>query len=112
MAARAAREPPFAAIVDPTRRAILDLLFERSTMTAGEIAAACPRISRPAVSKHLRVLRQAGLVVERAVGRERHYRLDPAPLREMYEGWLRRYEQFWTDRLQVLKDVVEKGEDE
>lgn len=108
MAPRAARVSPFGAVADPTRRAILDLLLERGTSTAGEIAAAFPHISRPAVSKHLRVLRAAGLVTERAVGRERRYRLNPEPLREMYEAWLHRYERFWADRLQELRDMVEK----
>ncbi|MCK9911404.1 metalloregulator ArsR/SmtB family transcription factor, partial [Microbacteriaceae bacterium K1510] len=81
-------ESPFGAIADPTRRAILDLLLNRGSLTAGDIAATFPEISRPAVSKHLRVLREAGMVKEQPKGRERYYRLDPEPFRQMYEEWL------------------------
>jgi len=74
-----------AAIADPIRREILTLL-RGGELAAGEIAA-CFDVSRPAVSRHLRVLREAGLVVEEARGRRRVYRLDPAPLRPL-EAWL------------------------
>ena len=94
----------FAAIADPTRRAILDALRggERS---AGEIAALFP-VSRPAVSKHLRVLRRARLVGERKVAQSRLYSLDAAPLREV-DQWLAFYRVFWTARLQDLKRYAE-----
>lgn len=105
-------EAAFAAVADPTRRAILDLLLTNRTLTAGEIAAAFPAISRPAVSKHLRVLRQARLVREQARGRERHYALDPEPLAAMYQSWFARYEQFWQDRLLALKQYVEDQPDD
>lgn len=102
------REAAFAAIADPTRRAILDLLLQQGTLTAGEIAAAFPQISRPAVSKHLKVLRAAGLVQERVIGREWHYRLDPEPLAELYRGWFQRYERLWQGKLDDLKRYVEE----
>jgi|GEM_PF-338352 len=105
-----ARHSPYRAISDPTRRRILDLLRERGPQRAGDIALRFPRISRPAVSKHLRVLRQARLVREIAEGRERWYRLNPEPLREVYDSWLRQYETFWTERLQTLKQLVEADE--
>lgn len=105
-----ARHSPYRAISDPTRRRILDLLRDAGPQRAGEIAATFPRISRPAVSKHLRILRGARLVREIARGRERWYRLNPAPLREMYDNWLRQYEAFWTERLATLKQVVEADE--
>ncbi|MBV9880738.1 MAG: winged helix-turn-helix transcriptional regulator [Gemmatirosa sp.] len=94
----------FAAIADPTRRAILDALRggERS---AGDIAALFP-VSRPAVSKHLRVLRRARLVGERKVAQSRLYSLDPAPLREV-DRWLDVYRTFWTARLLDLKRYAE-----
>jgi DNA-binding transcriptional ArsR family regulator len=97
----------FAAIADPTRRAILDALRGRER-AAGEIASLFP-VSRPAVSKHLRVLRGAGLVRERRVAQLRLYSLDPAPLRDV-ERWLDHYKVFWAARLHDLKRVVEEGE--
>jgi DNA-binding transcriptional ArsR family regulator len=102
----------FAAISDPTRRSILDLLLEKESLTAGEIASAIPQISRPAVSKHLRVLRESGLVKEKAIGRERHYRINPEPFRFLYEEWFVRYERLWNDKLLALKNYLESVEDE
>ena len=61
----------FAALADPTRRRVLELLRDREEMTAGELAAAFPDISRPAVSKHLRVLREAGVIRQRLEGTTR-----------------------------------------
>ncbi len=94
------------ALADPTRRRILDLLSE-GDMPAGELAKRFPDISRPAVSQHLAVLREAGLVSERQEGRYRYYRLQPEPLREFWEGWLAKYSRFWDDRLSALKRLVE-----
>lgn len=96
--------PVYGAIADPTRREILDLLRcgERS---AGEIAEQFP-VSRPAISRHLRVLREAGLVRERREAQSRIYRLDLKPLREL-DRWLEHYRVFWAARLQALKHHVE-----
>lgn len=105
-----ARHSPYRAISDPTRRRILDLLRDAGPQRAGDIAARFPRISRPAVSKHLGILKQARLVQEASEGREHWYALNPQPLREMYEGWLRQYEAFWTERLRTLKEIVEEDE--
>jgi DNA-binding transcriptional ArsR family regulator len=87
------------ALADPTRRTIVELLAngERS---AGEIAAQF-ETSRPGVSRHLRVLREHGLVRAREEGRLRLYSLDPGPLAELDE-WLARYRSFWTNRLDAL----------
>jgi DNA-binding transcriptional ArsR family regulator len=87
------------ALSDPTRRTIVELLAEKER-TAGQLAASFST-SRPAVSRHLRVLREHGLVHARAEGRERVYSLDPAPLAELDE-WLARYRSFWTNRLDAL----------
>lgn len=95
---------PFEAIADPTRRAILDAVRGRER-SAGDIATLFP-ISRPAVSRHLRILRAAGLVRERKVAQSRLYSLDPAPLRDV-ERWLDHYRIFWAARLHDLKRVVE-----
>lgn len=97
------------ALADPTRRRILDLLRVRGALRAGDLAAWFPHISRPAVSKHVRVLREAGLVVERPEGRERWYDLNPVPLQEVFD-WLRFYESLWRDRLARLKDMVETSD--
>lgn len=101
------RNDPFAALADPTRRRILELLRDRVTMTAGELAACFPLISRAAVSKHLRVLREAGLVSARELGREWHYGLEPAPLEEIYGVWLATFAPHWDAALQRLKERVE-----
>ena len=92
------------ALGDVTRRAILDRL-QGGERPAGELARGFP-ISRPAVSQHLRVLREAGLVVERRDGRRRMYRLDAAPLAEL-DAWLATYRTFWAARLADLKQVAE-----
>lgn len=95
----------FEAIADPTRREILDLLSERE-YPAGELARRFP-ISRPAISRHLRVLRRARLVRETRRGRHRLYSLRAAPLREV-DSWVRRYEHFWREGLELLKTYLEE----
>jgi DNA-binding transcriptional ArsR family regulator len=95
------------ALADPTRRRILDLLAQ-GELAAGILASHFPMISRPAVSQHLAVLREAGLVSERKAGRHRLYRLEVEPLRAFWEGWLSQYQRFWDDRLQALKRLVEE----
>ena len=94
----------FRAIADPTRRAILDRL-RAGPANAGALAADF-RQSRPAISKHLRVLREARLVVNNAVGRERVYEVDPVPL-QMVAGWLEGYRSFWQSSLTRLKRNLE-----
>jgi DNA-binding transcriptional ArsR family regulator len=88
-----------AVLADPTRRRIVDLLAERER-DAGEIASHFD-VSRPAVSRHLRVLREHGLVQSRSVAQRRVYSLDPAPLAEL-DAWLSKYRAFWTNRLDAL----------
>ncbi len=102
--AAARAESAFGAIADPTRRAILDLVRGRE-MSAGDIARRFP-VSRPAIAKHVRVLRQAGLLRERRAATQRFYTLDPAALREV-DQWLAPYRLFWAARLTELKRVVE-----
>jgi DNA-binding transcriptional ArsR family regulator len=92
-----------AAVADPIRRRVLELVRDQE-LPAGEIAAQFP-ISRPAVSRHLRVLREAGLVKERRAGRERLYRADPEPLAEL-RSWL---DDYWRGRLDALKQLAEEG---
>jgi DNA-binding transcriptional ArsR family regulator len=97
------------AIADPTRRDLLGLLAggEQPVNRLAEPFA----MSRPAISQHLRVLREAGLVTERRVGRERWYCLEPAPLRAV-SAWVRQYEQFWDARLHALGDYLEEEDAE
>jgi DNA-binding transcriptional ArsR family regulator len=96
---------PYSAIADPTRRRILDLLRSGS-LNAGMIARRFHGISRPAVSKHLGILRRSHLVVARRNGRELLYSLNAEPLREV-EAWLRRYEIFWGRQMESFKTHVE-----
>jgi DNA-binding transcriptional ArsR family regulator len=95
----------FRALADPTRREILGLL-RGGRRTVGEIAANF-RTSRPAISKHLRQLRSAGLVVTRRAGTARICQLNAEPLRAVGE-WLRDYEAFWGESLSNLKRYVEE----
>jgi DNA-binding transcriptional ArsR family regulator len=94
----------FRAIADPTRRAILDRL--RAGPAAVNVLADDFKQSRPAVSKHLRVLRLAHLVTEQRVGRERMYELRSAPLQQV-AGWLEGYRAMWQASLDRLKRHLE-----
>lgn len=96
----------FQAIADPTRRELLSLLANRE-MPVTIISEHFP-ISRTAVSKHLHILAEAGLVTERKVGRETRYKLQPEPLKELKQ-WLSYYERFWDDKLTALKNFVENN---
>jgi DNA-binding transcriptional ArsR family regulator len=97
-------EATFGALADPTRRAVLDLL-RRGSQPAGRIAKAFP-VSRPAISKHLRLLRKAHLVEQRRAGRLRVYSLNPEPLKAV-DSWLEEYRVFWRTSLTNLKAFVE-----
>jgi DNA-binding transcriptional ArsR family regulator len=97
-------EVTFQALADPTRRAVLDLL-RRGSQPAGQIASVFP-VSRPAISKHLRLLRRAHLVREHREGRHRVYQLNPEPLRAV-DNWIEQYRVFWTNSLNNLKAFVE-----
>jgi DNA-binding transcriptional ArsR family regulator len=91
------------AIADPVRREILAMLRDRP-LTVSRIAAGFD-ISRPAVSRHLRVLRESGLVIDELHGRERVYRLDTAPLAEL-DSWLDSFRTLWSSRLDALETEV------
>jgi len=98
-------EVTFHALADPTRRAVLDLL-RMGAQPAGQIAEAFP-VSRPAISKHLRQLRKARLVVESRSGRHRVYQLNAEPLKAV-DSWVGQYRQFWQMSLSNLKSFVEQ----
>ena len=97
------------ALADPTRRRIVELLAERER-DVSELLAHFP-ISQPAVSRHLRVLRDHGLVRARPEAQRRVYSLDPAPLAEL-DDWLGRYRPFWAQRLDALEMELRRGRKE
>ena len=94
------------AIADPTRRAILDFL-RTGPRQVNQVAAEFP-MSRPAISKHLRVLRSSKLVKEKRQGRFRMYQLNPMPLRDL-DRWLEEYRVSWQRNLRSLKNYVERS---
>jgi DNA-binding transcriptional ArsR family regulator len=98
-----------AALADPTRRRIVELLARRE-QSAGDLASRF-EISRPAVSRHLRVLREHGLVRARSDAQRRIYSLDPAPLDEL-QAWLERYRGFWNARLDALEHELRQREEQ
>ena len=98
-----ARRDVFQAIADPTRRAIIGLLA-RQTLTLNTIAENFD-ISQPAVSKHMRILAECGLVVVTKKGRERHCTARLRALEEVTR-WAEQYKKFWTDRLDILEDLL------
>lgn len=95
----------FAALASPVRRRLIDLLAEgeRPVNALAEPFA----MSRPAVSQHLHVLLDAGLVSEQRAGRERLFRLQPGRLRQVRD-WVRAYEHFWRDRLGALGEYLDE----
>jgi DNA-binding transcriptional ArsR family regulator len=104
MPQRAPDRSAFRAIADPTRRAILDRL-RAGPAPVNELAAAFEQ-SRPAISKHLRILREARVVSEKRQGRERLYQLEPMELKEISE-WILPYRDFWQVSLGNLKNYLE-----
>ena len=96
----------FAALADPTRREVFERLAD-GPRAVGELAAGLP-VSRPAVSQHLKVLKEAGLVVDRAEGARRVYQIDPKGLGQL-RAWL---DRFWDVALEAFKAEAEKPDDE
>lgn len=93
----------FRVLADPTRRAVLERLAG-AEMTATDLREGFA-ISQPAMSQHLAVLRDAGLVKERREGRFVHYRVEPKGMAPLHR-WLSRYQAFWPDRVDALKDLL------
>jgi DNA-binding transcriptional ArsR family regulator len=96
---------PYYAIADPTRRAILDRLRtgEQSVTNLAQPFS----MSLPAISQHLQILAEAGLVTQRRVGRQRLYRLNPEPLKQI-SSWVACYEKFWEEKLDALGRYLEE----
>jgi DNA-binding transcriptional ArsR family regulator len=95
----------FRALADPTRRAVFEKLAGRE-MNVSELKAGF-EVSQPAISQHLAVLRQAGLVTERREGRNAHYRAVPQALAPLAD-WVERYRGFWPERIEKLKSVLKE----
>ena len=103
------RRDVFQAISDPTRREIIDLLSDQSlnlNAVAGHFS-----ITRPAISKHIKILEECGLITVKQDGRERYCRADVHKLKEI-DKWLNRYRKFWNHKLDALGDFLERGDDE
>jgi DNA-binding transcriptional ArsR family regulator len=99
----------FQALADPTRRGILDRLFAHDGQTVGELSAAFEDdMTRFGVMKHLGVLEDAGLVVTRRVGREKHLYLNPVPIRQIHDRWTGKYAERRTSVLVAIKRRVEE----
>ncbi len=101
-------ESAFRALADPSRRRLLDLLFERDGRTLTELEAELP-MTRFGVMKHLRVLEEAGLITTRKVGRERLHYLNPVPIQLISDRWINKYSAVRVSALADLKTVLEGG---
>ncbi|UJW32268.1 metalloregulator ArsR/SmtB family transcription factor [Saccharothrix sp. AJ9571] len=99
----------FLALASPARRRLLELLAD-GPRTAGDLAAQF-EMSRPSVAEHLKILRQAALVRDEPVGRQRFYHLEPAPLARVGD-WLHPFERFWRERLRTMADLLENEEED
>jgi DNA-binding transcriptional ArsR family regulator len=99
----------FDAIADPTRRRLIHLLSEEKEMPLHELTAHF-QMGRTAVSKHLTILKKAGLVLDRKVGRETLFRLNASPLREI-QDWVAFYSKFWSTNMLRLNQLLEEEEE-
>jgi uncharacterized protein YndB with AHSA1/START domain/DNA-binding transcriptional ArsR family regulator len=99
----------FRALADPSRRRLLDRLFERDGLTLGELQAALPQMTRIGVMKHLRLLERAGVVVSHRDGRRRLHYLNPVPIRRLHDRWLDKFRLRAADALLNLQTAMEKS---
>jgi DNA-binding transcriptional ArsR family regulator len=98
----------FRALADPSRRLLLDRLFERDGRTLGELEGELPEMTRFGVMKHLRVLEEAGLVVTRREGRSKLHFLNPVPIRLVHDRWIDKYTEHRVSALAELKTRLEE----
>jgi DNA-binding transcriptional ArsR family regulator len=101
-------DPVFKALADPTRRGLLDALFERDGQTLTELEGRLP-MTRFGVMKHLKVLEEANLVATRRKGREKLHFLNPVPIQQVYERWVSKYAQPVAAGLVGLKRELEES---
>lgn len=98
-------ETLFRALADPTRRALFERLCHHGDQTVGALTAQAG-ISQPAVSKHLGILKHAGLVTDRHLGRQTHYRAQPGALTPLVD-WTQQMNEFWQGRFDALESVLQ-----
>ena len=101
----------FKMLADPTRRRILDLLAERGPLNVTELSEEFPDLVASGISKHLMGLRGAGLVHANREGRQQIYALEAQTMRDALAPWLRKYDRFWQQALERLRDAAEGDED-
>src|SRR2546421_9882325 len=94
-----AADDVFKALADPSRRLLLDSLFDEDGQTLGELSARLPGMTRFGVMKHLRLLEAAGLLATRKVGREKLHYLNPVPIRLIHDRWIGKYAEAWVGAL-------------
>jgi DNA-binding transcriptional ArsR family regulator len=99
----------FEVVAEPNRRRLLDLL-DSGERSAGELVASLPELTQPAVSRHLRILRESGLVETRIDGQRRIYTLHPERLTEI-DAWITRYRRYWPRHLDALERYLDEGTD-
>lgn len=99
----------FRILADPTRRLILDLLAERGSLTVSQLAAEFPDLVASGISKHLMGLRAAGLVSATRRGRQQIYQLQADVLAAALTPWIAKYQQYWSDALERLRNLAEEG---
>ena len=99
--------PAFRALADPSRRLLLDGLFERDGQTLGELTARLPDMTRFGVMRHLDVLEDAGLISTRKEGREKRHFLNPVPIRRIHDRWISKYAAPVVGTMSAIKDQVE-----
>jgi len=97
----------YKALADPSRRLLLDSLFDADGQTLGELSAQLPGMTRFGAMKHLRILEAAGLISSRKVGRERLHYLNPVPIRLIHDRWIGKYAEVWAGALADLKVHLE-----
>lgn len=103
-------EDVFKALADPTRRALLDALFERDGQTLGELCGRFEEMTRFGVMKHLAVLEGANLVVTVRSGREKRHYLNPVPIEQVANRWISKYAARFTSALVALDEQIRTGE--
>jgi len=99
--------PAFRALADPSRRLLLDRLFERDGQTLGELTAHLPGMTRFGVMRHLDVLESAGLITTRKEGREKRHFLNPVPIRLIHDRWISKYAAPIVGTMSAVKDHLE-----
>jgi DNA-binding transcriptional ArsR family regulator len=97
----------FRALADPSRRVLLDQLFDEDGQTLSSLVAALPSMTRFGVMKHLQVLEDAGLVTTQKIGREKRHYLNPVPIRLVHDRWIAKYAEPWVRGLADLKHDLE-----